>query len=389
MRKRKRLIKKKICYFIYFLIFLYGCALAWLFYNQALIPVNSPNNFFESDIPKHIEMSINGTSYSILELIFKLFAQSKHMAYWISAFLTIIAISTVFETKLLLRFIMGEGNGWETWAGALLCSFIMPAYVNSCGSKRYISYQSGNMWHNPTYLVMKCLGILILYLYFIWRIDGREKLNWGRWLLFSTLLTLCTAIKPSFFCVFAPIFSWKLFIGFIQRKNTFLNMIRTGSVLIPSCIVILWQSMVLFGGSTEQGIRVKFFAYFGLWAERPLLTVICSILFSLVVFLLCINTLKNNPDYLFAIGLLLCGFLQAALLIETGERMSHGNFIWGYSFAIYIIQVFSVAKWFILCKCKSRLIKIGTKIATACLIYQSFCGVYFFIHMLQGQTYLM
>ena len=392
MDKRKWLVNQKKCYLIYFLIFLYGCALAWLFYHQALIPVNSSNTFFESDIPKHIEMSMNGTSYSILNLIFRMFAQSKYMAYLISIFLTIIVLCTIFETELLLRFILQEkGGGSITWTGALLCNFIMPAYVSGWGSKRYISYQSGNMWHNPTYLVMKCLGILILYLYFTWEIDSREKLNFGKWTFFSVLLTLCTAIKPSFFCVFAPVFSLKLLIDFIQRKNSFLNIIRTGSILIPSCIVILWQSMILFGDGTGQGIRIAPFVYLGLRAEKPVLTIICSILFPLVVFLLCINISKNDSAYFFVIGLLLCGFIQAVLLIENGTRMSHGNFIWGYSFTIYIIQVFSFAKWFILCKTqnKTQLVKIGTAIASVCLIYQSFCGMWFFIHMLQGQTYLM
>ena len=95
-------------------------------------------------------------------------------------------------------------------AGALLVNLVMPFYLKWAGSYRYVSYQSGNLWHNSTYLCMRLLALGALLYYQGLSEDYREKLTGRQWLVFALLLVVCTGVKPSFLTVFAPALALKL-----------------------------------------------------------------------------------------------------------------------------------------------------------------------------------
>ena len=85
------------------------------------------------------------------------------------------------------------------------------------------------------------------------------------------------------------------------------------------------------------------------------------------------------------------GFLEALLLAETGSRSNDGNFLWGYCFGIFYLFVLSFVKWIELWKKDKyvRRYKILFGIAGAVFLYQLYCGIYFFIRLLDGETYFM
>jgi hypothetical protein len=85
------------------------------------------------------------------------------------------------------------------------------------------------------------------------------------------------------------------------------------------------------------------------------------------------------------------GFLVALCIVEAGGRESHGNFLWSYSICIFISMVYTYVKWMdVLVKKKGRMLyKIAFGASGAVFIYQIWCGVYFFIRLLQGDTYWM
>lgn len=126
-------------------------------------------------------------------------------------------------------------------------------------------------------------------------------------------------------------------------------------------------------------------------ANSPKLAVICSIAFPLVVLFCSIPQLWKNRHYFFGWMMTGIGFLEALLLAETGSRSRDGNFLWGYSFGIFYIFVLSLIEWMKMWQKdkEKKIYKVLFFLAGLVLFYQLFCGVYFFIRLVGGETYFM
>lgn len=100
----------------------------------------------------------------------------------------------------------------------------------------------------------------------------------------------------------------------------------------------------------------------------------------------------------------LAGFAEALCLVETGSRSRDGNFLWGYLFAVFWLYVMSLMKWLSLRnvdimllspegspwgRLRLILVRAAYVLAGLVLLYQLWCGTYFFIRLLGGETYFM
>lgn len=372
------------------LVILFGCGCMWLYYNQALKPQDVDSTYFLSDLPNHIRMGVNGELYSILGYIYKVLRLSDYWAILIALFLSVISVATVYLTEYLLKYLFGYRKANNvTLYGGLITNFVMPAYVSGFGSGRYVSYQSGNIWHNSTYQVMKLFALLVMIIFFKLSLHTDRKLSFKHWILFSSLLTLCTAIKPSFLVVFAPSLCLKLIFDLVRKNRKFPYIVSLGSTVLPACAIVIIQNYILF--SNENGIEIAILRYFSIYAKYPVLVIICSICFPLFILLCNLKELYGDEKYRFCWLMILIGLVQASLLVETGKRAHHGNFIWGYSFAIFIIIVFSYKNWIELFQNRKFYMKyiVVLTVSTIILIYQLYCGVYFWLNLLLGSSYFM
>ena len=407
----------------------YGIACLYLYYMQSVQPLDYNNRYFQSDLPYHISMIVeDGWYYSFTAYAYQaLYFLCGKTTVGIALFLAAVTTASLMMTELLLRRLAGmQGRSWATMAGALVLNLVMPFYLKWAGSYRYVSYQSGNLWHNSTYLCMRLLALAALLYYQGLEEDYRNKITIKQWLVFALLLLVCTGVKPSFLTVFAPVLAlkllWDLCHG-VRFKQVFL----LGAAVLPACGVVLWQNMVLFGEDTGNGMTFDPWYTFSLHADRPKLAVLCSLAFPLVVLgasLLAMTRqqwrqlgtvredvwpggvyqLRLNRIYLFSWLMALVGFAEALCLVETGGRSRDGNFLWGYLFAIFWLYVVSLIKWLslrnmdivLLTTEENRwqhirlvLIKAAYILAGLVLLYQLWCGVYFFIRLLGGETYFM
>lgn len=382
------------------LLALYGAACLYLYYMQSAQPLDYNNRVFQSDLPYHISMIIeDGWYYSFTAYAYQLlyFLAGKNTCL-IAVFLTAITVWTVLLTEKLLRVLMDRKTmDIRTLGGALILNLVMPFFLEWAGRYRYVSYQSGNLWHNSTYLCMRLFAIASLLCYFQIEKDYKEHIEWKQWLCFAVMLILTTGIKPSFLTVFAPAFGLKLLWDLFHRVS-FRQIVLFGCAVLPSCVVVLWQNAVLFGEETGQGFAFQPWFTFSLHADRPKAAVICSIAFPLIVAVFSVKELFKDKQYFFAWLITGIGFLEALLLAETGSRANDGNFLWGYCFAIFYIFVVSFVKWLELgrkCTRKgqtaiNKLInRAGFFVSAVILLYQLYCGILFFIRLVLGETYFM
>ncbi len=407
----------------------YGLACLYLYYMQSVQPLDYNNRYFQSDLPYHISMIVeDGWYYSFTAYAYQaLYFLCGGTTVGIALFLAAVTVATLLLTEVLLRRMAGmQGRNWITMAAALILNLAMPFYLKWAGSYRYVSYQSGNLWHNSTYLCMRLLALGALLYYQGLAEEYREKITVKQWFVFALILVICTGVKPSFLTVFAPVLAlkllWDLCHG-VRFKQVFL----LGAAVLPACGVVLWQNMVLFGEDTGNGMTFDPWYTFSLHADRPKLAVLCSLAFPLVVLgasLMAatkrewqqlrviredvwpggVYQFRLNRIYLFSWLMALVGFVEALCLVETGGRSRDGNFLWGYLFAQFWLYVVSLIKWLSLRnvdivlltpesghlqRVRLALVRAACILAGLVLLYQLFCGVFFFIRLLSGETYFM
>ena len=389
---------KKVWQVLSFLVLAaYGVACFYLHYMQSIQPAEYENRYFQSDLPYHISMIIeDGWYYSFTAYVYQiLYVLGGNSGVLIAVFLTGMSVGTVLLTKKLLALEDGaKEKELSLTVQALMCNLVMAFFLPLAGKYRYVSYQNGNLWHNSTYLVMRLIGVATLLYYFRLEKTYGERISAKNWFILTALLAVGTGVKPSFLTVFAPALALKLLWDLFHRVR-FRQIFLLGCTVLPSLGVMLWQNAVLFGQDTGNGFHFAPWYTFSLHADRPKAAVLCSLAFPLVVALFSLKKIFSDKQYFFAWMMTGIGFFEALLLAETGSRSRDGNFLWGYLFALFFLYVYSfrVFKEMILTRREEKDTKVVSWIPVALcglvFLYQLYCGVYFFLRLLGGETYFM
>ena len=375
----------------------YGVACFYLHYMQSIQPAEYENRYFQSDLPYHISMIIeDGWYYSFTAYVYQiLYVLGGNSGVLIAVFLTGMSVGTVLLTKKLLALEDGpKEKELSLTVQALMCNLVMAFFLPLAGKYRYVSYQNGNLWHNSTYLVMRLIGMATLLYYFRLEKTYGERISAKNWFILTALLAVGTGVKPSFLTVFAPALALKLLWDLFHRVR-FRQIFLLGCTVLPSLGVMLWQNAVLFGQDTGNGFHLAPWYTFSLHADRPKAAVLCSLAFPLVVALFSLKKIFSDKQYFFAWMMTGIGFFEALLLAETGSRSRDGNFLWGYLFALFFLYVYSfrVFKEMLLTRREEKDTKVVSWIPVALcglvFLYQLYCGVYFFLRLLGGETYFM
>lgn len=348
---------------------------------------------YDSDLPAHISEGINGTAYSLMErsygfLMETLGLNEKAVALWLALLLG----AAVFVTWLLLRQLFPAGNQRALHFLAFACSFVMPLYLPWVNDYRYMGMQSGNLWHNSTYLGMKFAAVLVLLMYFSWLKTYQKGISPGKWLLFTASLIFVNLMKPNFILCFAPAMGLQLLADCIlARGKTLKYQILSGIPVLISLGVVIYQTTVLFQGK-EDGSRIALMLPYNFlkYNRYPWAALLQSAAFPLFVLAGNRKELKRDRVFGFTWLIWLFGLLEYLFLGEEGPRKTHGNFSWGYSFCIFLVFVVCAAKC---CeKLKEGRPSGGRKLywAAAGLLFLGHlaCGMTYFIHLYLGGTYV-
>ena len=395
--ERKMKKSKYFRYALWVLILIYGGFCTFLYYQQTFHVEGMP---YESDLPYHISMAVDDHwFYSLTAVLYQLFFLTPFSNLLTALFLGCVTVGTIAATYILFREI-AKKTRHKTISEplllllAFLCNIAMPFYLRAAHYQRYIGYQSPTIWHNSTYICMKLCGILVLILYLRLEEKYRAGLTAREWLLLAGSFVLVNAVKPSFSLVFLPVMALYLLVD-LFRKVPFMKIFLFGLTVIPSLLVVLWQNMVLFGGDTGNGIEIRYGYTLTLHSLHPKATLLLSLAFPLFVLLFLWKELFRDKWYLMSWMVWGVGLLQVTFLSESGARARDGNFMWGYSFGIFMILVWSVVKLLEAIMSPkgifaNRAVRTGfAVIGFSILAYQCYCGFVFFDQLCRGVTYWM
>lgn len=269
---------------------------------------------------------------------------------------------------------------------------------------RFLGIFSMNPIHNPTYMCMRGFSLLCFCLVGdIWGIQKNpayhgiffrvEKGLKRYYILLAVLLFLSAMAKPTFAEMFIPavafIMLWELTVRLARKDGSappyFRHCLITLLCSVPTLLYILIQFLAyfIFGGSYGNGgslVVTKWFEVWGMFSQNVGLSIFLTLAFPL--FMILVNAeyyVKSDFGRLALMGYGI-GFFEAALLGESGGKLSHADFIWPMMSGVLLLFSVSMMRLLVLertqADTKGRRILIGI------------AWFLFFIHVLYGFIYI-
>lgn len=382
------------------ILIFYFAAMCWLHYQQLY-----SSDGYASDLPTHIQWSVEGTEGKIYSATSLLLAP----LYNIFGMVGVVALLAGAQLMAVVVFAWGlctTVSDLAASAGLLLSLAVnlSQAVWIPRGGYWYLGTVSGTNYHNTTYIMLAPFALLAaLWFYRAWA-GMRSGLRWKDWLIYTLFLTTATAFKASFVFAFAPSLLILLIVDLVQTRGRNLKReILMGCSVLPSIVLCLLQSIVLFGGESE-GLQLIFTVdwaeypgkvlVWGLSNEAARRGLIRSFVFIGSVAVLLGRTAWNNFRYRFSFLTFCIAMAEALLLVESGERIADGNLWWGPFICYWILLLESFAAF--LCGCgewkAGRRAKFWRARVTLCgvaLVWHLVSGICFLVLMMQGNSYIM
>ncbi len=210
----------------------------------------------------------------------------------------------------------------------------------------YIGYIGINVFHNPTIVILKPISLLLFWIVLdrMRIVNGhtdQRKTTFG-FMAGLALLTVVNLItKPNFILCFLPAL-WLVALIRIWQKEKIAWWLIIAGITIPSILVLVLQYLFTFSIDQTSGIAfapMQTMWNFNISTLGAIFRLILSCLFPIVMLFLFFKEIIRNNRLLIAYVTFIFALLFAYLLVETGPRSLHGNFLWGAEVALFILCV--------------------------------------------------
>lgn len=342
--KQKIALVCKIATFVFFIG--YAIFFTILFHRQYWL--GSPQQY-QADLHTHIAFGRTGKNlYSLTYILLGLVDKLPHPGVCTSVMLTGFLLLGVVASKVLLQFLMPKQNKWIVWVFAWIANmffaFNMP-YIPHFGELYYRGMLNFNVYHNPTYIMMKPFAIFSVWFFFRLLNRYAEKgIKVYEWFVFSGLMLLTTFFKPNFMIGFSISMLIVLIFDFFRHKGKIiLRCIALGTTVFPSVALMVYQQATLFNANSQ--LKIGFMTGLRAMAYRTEFTIPLSLVFPVIILIFAFRDLFKDRYYTFGWLHMLVNLSITLFVYETGHRLPHGNFIWSSFFALGILFIVSLVKY--------------------------------------------
>lgn len=372
---------------IFLILGIIGILCTYIFYNQAV-------GNFSSDLGAHIKSALSAEGmkgqYTITKPLYRFVYNYFYGELGIAILLAITTIATIIVTEKLLKYYLKEEKEFKLYLYAILLNFVIAIYIPFVSSTWNAGLQEPSEWHNSTYSIMKFIGLIAIIIYFKIEQNYLKKIGFKDWLVFCILLILVNLVKPNFILAFAPTMLIFLIMDFfrnVKNKKAILNMVIFGTAVLISLTVLIYQSLVLYGGDSQDGIVFGFMKSLKLYSDYPILSLVQSLAFPLFILLTNIKTIAKDRKHSFVWVMNTVALVEFLVISESGARSKDGNFDWGYNFTLMLVFISSVV---ILEKIKNEKTKNLAYIVFAYILLalHIISGLIYFGRILRGETYM-
>ena len=232
----------------------------------------------------------------------------------------------------------------------LIFSFAIPDIFNLFFLKAlYLTRFVPNVWHNSTTIFLFPFALLLFWQQF--KILKRGATPTFKEIFYITVIIVINAlIKPSFLFVLIPVTGMWIILKYEFKNFRKMFLFSLPLVIGLLLIGIFTLSIYFFQTGSFQNehssiIVSGFFEGLRNWIPSWYIPISLFISFILPLFVLITfkRSLLVHKPFLFALCLTVTGLLISALLIETGPRSSHGNFMWQNVICCYLLLLATIS----------------------------------------------
>lgn len=261
----------------------------------------------------------------------------------------------------------------------IACQFVACLIVPKVTGYIYLGTSSPNVYHNPTSVAAKWVDLIAFFLMVHLLEDPERKPKWTELLALVASTMMIVYCKPTYGPVYYPVYAVFMLIALCKKgKAVFLNLVKIGAALIPSCLFMLYQMLSTF----SEGIGISPGEVWGFYTNSIAVSALCGIAFPLCVTIFNRRTALKNRALQFAWGGYVMAFLQYYLLVQNGKNAGHANWSWGYSLALFILFAAAMPEY--LKNKPDKPIKAEFVVQTVLLILHLALGLAYFAHILKG-----
>ena len=261
------------------------------------------------------------------------------------------------------------------------------------GGYWYFGAITGTIYHNTTYIMLQPLALIAFFL-FLSLAEHHGQLQWRSWAALTVLLTVATAIKPSYLFAFAPALLVALVVDLIRTHGKALQWeVWLGCTVLPGILLCIIQAKVLFTGGDDSGMALIFTTDFdpekvlwGVFNYSAKHGLVRSLVFVGAVVLLLFRQWRGAYAYKFSLLLFAVSLAEALLLVESGERLYHANLWWGPFICFWVFWLESVSV-FLQQTRTGAVPRWRLAVCAAALAWHIVSGVCFLVMLLQGVSY--
>lgn len=320
-------------YFLFFILFYTGvCALVFSY--MLYFYVGSDLHAHIQILVTFVEVGSIPTPPGYYTLVYLLhFVMPYNEGYALAAVVVLTAAAFFkfgISYKYLHTYCPGLAVGRLTFFTWALMFFAPLTLFSLEGEYWYLGKFTPLIWHNSTSLLSYPFCILLFY-YSIQYLERRENTLLMRIFITATIIVL---IKPSFVFAFLPAFPLSILI--IDKKWSS-EVSKSLALGIPLVAIILLEKILIYNVNPIDshletgiidGIGIRPFYLWLYYSESLLWDVVSSFLFPFFFILFYLKKLVKDPHVVFTTLLIVVALLIFFTLVETGSRMTDGNFFW-------------------------------------------------------------
>lgn len=305
---------------------------------------------------------------------------------------TVILLCTFFLTRKIFERRIPLKNYWRRTILSVVLLFVGPLYIPGLFDSYYLGLKTGNIWHNPTYLIVRPMAVLIFFLYIDIFEDyrqGKRNTENKKLILAGIFLCVSAVLKPSFFQMFLPALFVYCLVELIQKKGkNFGFLIKIGLSVVPVTLIGIFQITILGGSSGGgSGIGVEFLRVWGVRTNYWYIALPLSLAFPIFIFIVKRKEIFHRYTGRLGLASLLSGLLQYMFLYVT-KAPKAGDFGWGLAlsiFLVFFISMIELERW----RQKSGFTSKTIKCAYILLGLHFFLGIFYFYDIFKYLRYTL
>lgn len=268
--------------------------------------------------------------------------------------LLILSFAVVWKYFLTLKFFYNETK--KEYNNTLLqlsflslsLMFVFPLILPFLDGKYwYLGKFTPTIWHNSTSVLVLPMCMIMYFEARKW-LQSAGSISSGFILLWGFLILLT---KPSFLFVFIPAFpiAWLFYHRAFTRGfwiTIFISCLLLTGVWLEKSLIYQESAFGdwVYRNSDSAKVEIKPFLVFLSLSDSIVWDLFSSFLFLGILITILWAELKHRPEFWWNLTMLFGGMILYFTVVESGNRLLHGNFYWQIPISLYLLLLLLISQ---------------------------------------------